>query len=83
MVKVLSELPGIGPRGPRGFDWTEIAAAVEAAKGAWCEIGVFHPSTVSHVRNGRYPAVDPERFEITSRTAGARNKSTLYMRLRT
>ena len=82
MVKILDELPGTSGRGRRGLDWTDICQAVTGAKGQWCEIGVFHPSIATHIRQGRYPSVDPEKFEVTTRTTGDRGHSTLYMRLR-
>jgi hypothetical protein len=81
-IKVIGNLPERNGHGRRGFDWTAICDAVADAKGKWCEIGVFHPSIATQIRQGRYPSVDPERFEVTTRTTGDRLRSTLYMRLR-
>jgi hypothetical protein len=82
MIKRVDSLPE-RTRGSRGVDWKQTCLDVEAEGGAWCEIGDFHSSTASHIRVGRYPSVDPTRFEVTTqRSTTDPKKSTLYMRLR-
>lgn len=82
-VKPVDALP---PRrfGASGVDWETICAEVEAEGGRWCEVGVFTPSAATHMRQGRYPAVDPTKFEITTqKDPDHPGKSTFFMRLRT
>jgi hypothetical protein len=67
--------------GPRGVDWRQVCADVEKHDGAWCHLGIFSASTVSHIRAGKYPSVDPEKFEVTSQR-GDDGKRHLYMRMR-
>ncbi len=56
---------------------------VAAENGKWCEVGVYNPSVANHIRRGHYPAVDPEKFEVTTqKNADHPGKSTFYMRLR-
>lgn len=83
-MKVVDDLPAHN-KGRRGVDWAEVCAFTEKQKGKWVEVGLFDPSVVSHIRNGKYPSVDPERFEVTSQGAEAPEsggrRSTIYIRL--
>lgn len=81
MVKQVKALPE-RTYGSKGIDWSQICADVEAGEGEWFVVGVFSPSVASHIRRGRYPAVDPEKFEVTTAKTDTRNRSELYMRLR-
>ncbi len=80
-IKPVSELP---PRqyGAKGIDWAEVCDKVAAENGAWCEVGTFNPSVATHIRNGRWPAIDPSKFEITTQKSDVPGRSRLYMRLR-
>jgi hypothetical protein len=69
--------------GPRKIKWDEVVKEVRANGGKWGRVGVFSPSVATHIRAGRYPAVDPNEFEVTTRKVeGQPGKSTLYIRVR-
>ena len=55
---------------------------MEALGGEWAEVGVFSPSVASHIRSGRYPSVDPTKFEVTTQKADQPGRSYLFARLR-
>ena len=81
-VKPLDALP---PRrfGASGVDWEQVCTEVAEQDGLWCEVGSFSPSVAVHIRKGKYPSVDPARFEVTTqKDESAPGKSRLYMRLR-
>jgi len=67
-----------------GVDWYEVADEVRAAKGEWCQVeGEFNPSVAGHMRNGRYPAINPDEFEITTRQVETgKRRSLIYLRLK-
>lgn len=67
-----------------GIDWNEVAVAVRKAKGAWCQVdGDFNPSVAGHLRRGRYSAINPDEFEITSRqVAKGDRRARIFIRLK-
>ena len=88
MSKIIEPVEALPTRkyGARGVDWAAVCEAVEA-EGArsdrWCMVGVFTPSVATHIRSGKYPSVDPERFEVTTqKDPDHPGKSVFYMRLR-
>jgi hypothetical protein len=81
-IDVHSILPSDG-RG-RGLDWEWIAEQVRENHPAWCEIGIFNPSTATQIRRGRYRWVKPEEFEVATRRTDdepvQRNRARLFLR---
>ena len=84
-VKPVDALPA-RRYGVVGIDWAAVCDEVEAEgrkSDRWCEVGVFAPSVASHIRAGKYPSVDPTKFELTTQKAPDHpGKSTLYMRVK-
>jgi hypothetical protein len=72
--------PPLGQYGPRGTDWEAVIAEVEALDGKWGRVGQYHQSVVTRIREGKYPAVDPTKYEVTSRRDPETGKSWLWMR---
>lgn len=86
--KVVEPVDSLPPRthGSQGIDWDEVCREVEAEgkkSDRWCKVGTFTASVATHIRRGKYPSVDPEKFEVTTqRSTEVIGKSVLYMRLR-
>ncbi len=81
MVEKVNTLPQ-RTHGSRGLDWKQTCADVEAGEGDWFLVGEFSPSVATHIRRGRYPSVDPGKFEVTTVKSDTPGRSGLYMRLR-
>lgn len=70
-------------RGTRKTDWDAVVKEVRQNGGRWARVGLFSPSVASWIRQGRYPAVDPDEFIVTTRKdPETKNKSWLYMKVR-
>lgn len=81
MVKKVGKLPD-RTFGSKGIDWSSTCERVEKGAGAWFNVGEFSPSVASHIRAGKYPSVDPEKFEVTTQKTDQPGRSALFMRLR-
>ena len=68
-------------------DWAAVCAFADANPGKWIRVGIMHSSVRSHLNAGRYPGVDPSKYESASRieadvaypTSGS---ATIYLRRR-
>jgi len=77
-MEIHDELP-VTLRGK--VDWDEIAETARQNPGKWVEVPVpLNPSLATQIRRGGKAALPPEEFEVTTRTAGEKNRSTLYVR---
>ena len=73
------DLP-VGRFGKRGTDWSAVCKQIDALKGKWGKVGVYSPSSATRIRRGEYPAVDPSKYEVATRTV--EGVSYLWMRRR-
>jgi hypothetical protein len=86
--KTVTPVDSLPPRqfGARGIDWKQVCIDVEdeaTRSDKWCAVADFNASVGTHIRQGKYPSVDPEKFEVTMQKSDtAEGKSTLYLRLR-
>ncbi len=84
IVEVVQELP-VSER-PQTKFWRLVMEQVTANKPNWCRVpGLFDPSTVTHIRQGRNTSIDPEDVLIETRyevTEGGRKKAAIFMRAR-
>ena len=69
--------------GPKKIDWPAILDEVRKNRGRWAKVGLFSPSAATQIRNGKWPAIDPKEFVITTRKdKDAPNRSWLYIKVR-
>lgn len=68
----------------RRTDWAAIARRVKENAPRWCNVGSFNPTVATHIRQGKYPAVDSALYEVTTRKTqvppGEPRSSSLFMR---
>jgi hypothetical protein len=86
VVEVLDQRPPPAERSQTRF-WRLVLEQVEANKPSWCKVpGLFDPSTVTHIRQGRNGSIDPEKVEIDVRyetvNESGRKKATIFLRAR-
>lgn len=68
--------------GRRGTDWSAVCAEIdELPIGKWGKVGQYHGSTVTKIKNGQFPAVDPARYEATARK-GEDGNTYIWLRRR-
>lgn len=74
------------PRRVRLVDWNAVLKQLDQAAidnpGEWGEIGIFDQSLRTHIRQGRYKHIDPDKYEVTTRKAPEekRSRALLFMR---
>lgn len=78
-METASSLP-TGTFGKRGTDWPAVCKEIDALRGKWGKVGVYSPSSATRIRRGEYPSVDPEKYEVATRTVDG--VSYLWMRRR-
>lgn len=78
-MEFVEEVPQ-GHFGPRKFDWKEVCRQLIERPGEWGKVGEFSPSVATHIRQGRYPAVDPSMYEVKTRRSGNEGRAWVYMR---
>lgn len=54
--------------GPKGTDWPAVCKEVDGLKGQWGKVGQYSASTATRIRRGEFPAVDPSKYEVASKT---------------
>jgi hypothetical protein len=63
-------------------DWAGVAKFVRNAYPEWVDVGIYNPSTASHMRNYKYKDISPDEFRITTRATGVKRRVHIFLRLK-
>jgi len=68
-------------------DWRKVCDLCDANPGRWVRVGIMDRSVATHIRNRRYPSVDPSLYQVVARRQAnieysGRSQMTLFMRRR-
>lgn len=79
-MKKHATLPEVGQyRGP-GW-WADRVEEARSDPESWFEVGEFHRSMVTHLRNGKMQSFDPAEFDVTSRK-GTEGRSRIFIKVK-
>ncbi len=81
MLKVSDTAPLATPRGK--VDWTQVAAVAKRNPGKWVEVPTpLSRGMTTQIKRGQVRAIDPDKFDITSRAITGTKQVTFYVRFR-
>jgi hypothetical protein len=65
----------------RQTDWLSVIDFLDQNPAATAFVGVMDQSIRTHIRNGRFSYIDPNKYEVwTEAEAGSRTRARLYMK---